>query len=295
MVAWFIPPEWLRATDSPPRTILEAAHFTAALAAREDHHIAHSNIPLIIHQTWKNTQVESWTESIAEGVEKWLTYATRGGNESMAYFLWLDEGCEGVVESEPSIRDMVEALPLKVEKSDVFRVLVLNLIGGVVSLPFFLLLLSSFFFLLSSFFFLLSSFFFLLSSFFFLWGNTAKWHNGNSTVLPPSLLFTPPLERSEPGGLGACPHKKDRRGAKDAPLALRGRLPSRPSFSPFPQASTNTTPVTVRRHRHAPPPRPRPPGAPPRPPPRDRPPHNPRLRPPLKPHAHLPLVGDRRR
>jgi hypothetical protein len=143
MVAWFIPPEWLRSTDSPPRTILEAAHFTASLAAREDHHIAHSNIPLIIHQTWKNTQVDTWTESIAEGVEKWLTYATRGGNESMAYFLWLDEGCEGVVESEPSIRDMVEALPLKVEKSDVFRVLVLNLIGGVVSLPFFFLFLLS--------------------------------------------------------------------------------------------------------------------------------------------------------
>jgi hypothetical protein len=199
MVAWFIPPEWLRATDSPPRTILEAAHFTAALAAREDHHIAHSNIPLIIHQTWKNTQVESWTESIAEGVEKWLTYATRGGNESMAYFLWLDEGCEGVVESEPSIRDMVEALPLKVEKSDVFRVLVLNLIGGVVSLPFFLLLLSSFFFLLSSFFFLLSSFF----------GGILR--NGTTETLQfYPLLFSSPLLSSaaSPGVWGLAPIKK---------------------------------------------------------------------------------------
>ena len=180
MIAWFIPPEWLRATDSPPRTILEAAHFTAALAAREDHHIAHSNIPLIIHQTWKNTQVESWTESIAEGVEKWLTYATRGGNESMAYFLWLDEGCEGVVESEPSIRDMVEALPLKVEKSDVFRVLVLNLIGGVVSLPFF--------------------FFFLLSL-----GDTAKWHNGNSTVSPPLSSSHPSSRAQRARGFGGLP------------------------------------------------------------------------------------------
>ena len=79
--------------------------------------------------------MDTWKPDIIEGVEQWLTYATAAGNASMAYFLWLDEGCKQlIVESEPDIVEYVDALPLKVEKSDVFRVLVLNSIGGVVSL-----------------------------------------------------------------------------------------------------------------------------------------------------------------
>ena len=67
-------------------------------------------------------------------MEKWLGYATAEGNASMAYFFWLDNGCKQLIaESEPQIVDIVEALPLQVEKSDIFRVLVLNSIGGIVS------------------------------------------------------------------------------------------------------------------------------------------------------------------
>jgi mannosyltransferase OCH1-like enzyme len=78
--------------------------------------------------------VDTWGPDIIEGVEQWLTYATAAGSSSMAYFLWLDEGCRQlVVKSEPSIVTYIDALPLKVEKSDVFRVLVLNTIGGIVS------------------------------------------------------------------------------------------------------------------------------------------------------------------
>jgi mannosyltransferase OCH1-like enzyme len=133
-IAWYIPPDWINPSETPPETILDAAHFTARLAAEASHTIPYSEIPLIIHQTWKDTDVDTWKPDILEGVEQWLTYATAAGNGSMAYFLWLDEGCKQlIVESEPDIVDYVDALPLKVEKSDVFRVLVLNSIGGVVS------------------------------------------------------------------------------------------------------------------------------------------------------------------
>jgi mannosyltransferase OCH1-like enzyme len=78
--------------------------------------------------------VGTWEPDIIEGVEQWLTYATAAGNSSMAYFLWLDEGCQQlVVKSEPNIVEYIDALPLKVEKSDVFRVMALNTIGGIVS------------------------------------------------------------------------------------------------------------------------------------------------------------------
>jgi hypothetical protein len=134
LLAWYIPPDWIKPSDHIPETIFEAAQFTARLAADGSHTIPYSNIPLIIHQTWKDTDVDTWEPDIIEGVEQWLTYAAAAGNASLAYFLWLDEGCRQlVVESEPNIVEYIDALPLKVEKSDVFRVLVLNTIGGVVS------------------------------------------------------------------------------------------------------------------------------------------------------------------
>jgi len=47
----------------------------------------------------------------------------------------LDDGCRDLVRGmQPDLVDYVDAMPLMVEKSDVFRVLVVNLIGGVVSL-----------------------------------------------------------------------------------------------------------------------------------------------------------------
>lgn len=104
------------------------------LAVAGNHNIPYSKIPLIIHQTWKDTDLVTWKPDILEGVEKWLTYATAAGNESMAYFLWLDEGCKELVsELQPDLVEYVDAMPLMVEKSDVFRILVVKLIGGVVS------------------------------------------------------------------------------------------------------------------------------------------------------------------
>jgi hypothetical protein len=132
--AWYIPPEWLEPSEEAPRNILEAAQLAQRLATKGNHHIPYSKIPLIIHQTWKDTNLVTWKPDILEGVEQWLTYATAAGNQSMAYFLWLDDGCRDLVRGmRPDLVDYVDAMPLMVEKSDVFRVLVVNLIGGVVS------------------------------------------------------------------------------------------------------------------------------------------------------------------
>jgi hypothetical protein len=132
--AWYIPPEWLNPSDPAPRNILEAAQLAQRLAAEGSHNIPYSKIPLIVHQTWKDTDLVTWKPEVLEGVEKWLTYATAPGNESMAYFLWLDEGCKQLISGlQPDLVEYVDALPLMVEKSDIFRVLMVKLIGGVVS------------------------------------------------------------------------------------------------------------------------------------------------------------------
>lgn len=79
-----------------------------------------------------DTRVDAWTDEMAIGVEKWLTYATQEGNSSMAYFWWLDDGCKQLIdETAPEIAHMVDALPQMVEKSDIFRIVVTNSIGGV--------------------------------------------------------------------------------------------------------------------------------------------------------------------
>jgi hypothetical protein len=52
----------------------------------------------------------------------------------MAYFLWLDSACRDTIsKSQPTIAPMVDALPLVVERSDVFRIVVLHTYGGVYS------------------------------------------------------------------------------------------------------------------------------------------------------------------
>ncbi|KAE9368381.1 glycosyltransferase family 32 protein [Stipitochalara longipes BDJ] len=130
--AWYIPPEWLEPSEEAPRNIFEAAQLAQRLAVKGNRNIPYSKVPLIIHQTWKDTNLVTWKPDILEGVERWLTYATATGNQSMAYFLWLDDGCKDLISGmQPDLVDYVDVMPLMVEKSDVFRVLVVNLIGGV--------------------------------------------------------------------------------------------------------------------------------------------------------------------
>lgn len=118
--------------DNPPKNILEAAQLAYKLANNSARTIPHSSIPLIVHQTWMDTKVDTWPDEMAAGVEKWLSYATMDGSQSMAYFWWLDDGCKQLIDqTAPAIADMVDALPQMVEKSDIFRIVVTNSIGGV--------------------------------------------------------------------------------------------------------------------------------------------------------------------
>lgn len=128
---WYIPPSWLNEMDREPTTILEAAQLAQSKAMAENHTIPYSTIPLIVHQTWKDTRLDTWAPDIAGGVEQWLTYAM-ADNGSMAYFLWLDNGCAQLIhEADPSLEAGLAALPLPVMRSDVFRVVVVNEIGGI--------------------------------------------------------------------------------------------------------------------------------------------------------------------
>lgn len=56
------------------------------------------------------------------------------GNEGMAYFLWLDEACDELVEqAEPDLLRAYNGVPVPVERFDICRIVVLKWFGGVVS------------------------------------------------------------------------------------------------------------------------------------------------------------------
>lgn len=136
LTVWYIPKEWRKDSDPPSTTILEAARLASKRAAELEQTIPHSSIPLIVHQTWMNTKIDEWAPDLVEGVERWLEYAMAEGKGSMAYFLWLDDGCDQLFTSAvPNLVDALNALPLPVERSDVFRIVVANNIGGIVSPP----------------------------------------------------------------------------------------------------------------------------------------------------------------
>lgn len=128
------PHEWRRESDPPITTILQAAHFASSRAAELSRTIPYSDIPLIIHQIWLGTTIDQWAPDLVGGVEQWLEFATVEGKESMAYFLWLGDGCDQLIaDVEPELVDILKALPMPVERADVFRVVVANSIGGIVS------------------------------------------------------------------------------------------------------------------------------------------------------------------
>ncbi|OGM48005.1 glycosyl transferase [Aspergillus bombycis] len=128
--AWHIPEEWMEDRASRPETIVDAAKLAtqrASLSAQRK--IPHSEIPLIVHQTWKNTQVGTWSPLMRQSATRWLEAVEEG---RMAYFLWDDEGVAQFVKYfEPELEEQFYSLPSNVERSDVFRVLVAKWIGGI--------------------------------------------------------------------------------------------------------------------------------------------------------------------
>ena len=96
-----------------------------------------TSIPSVIHQTWKSTDATGFPSKSLDGIEKWLEYAVLG-ETSMAYFMWDDKGARSLLRSVdsspvPSSVEVADILPKKVEVADLFRVVVCNTIGGVVS------------------------------------------------------------------------------------------------------------------------------------------------------------------
>ena len=88
---------------------------------------------MVLHQTWKNRRIDTWSELLRTSVEKWLEYVV---SDDMAYFFWDDDGVARLLEEfEPDFVDFFDSLPANVERSDVFRVLVLKWFGGIVSIP----------------------------------------------------------------------------------------------------------------------------------------------------------------
>ncbi|GLA66369.1 hypothetical protein AtubIFM54640_008576 [Aspergillus tubingensis] len=126
--AWYIPPTWTNGTRQHPENIVDAAERVLRLAQTTERQIPHSSIPMIVHQTWKSTRVDTWPHVLQQSTEKWL----RTVDEQMAYFLWDDDGIRQFIRRfEPEREKQFYALPSHVERSDVFRILVSKWIGGV--------------------------------------------------------------------------------------------------------------------------------------------------------------------
>ncbi|KAI1613217.1 putative glycosyl transferase [Exophiala viscosa] len=127
--AWYIPPHWLSHSDVHPENIVDAALLASQAANTKGRLMDHSNIPLIMHQTWKDRHVDTWTDLLRNSVEKWLTYVVA---DDMAYFFWEDEGIlQFLEEFEPEfVQDFIN-LPANVERTDVFRILVVKWFGGI--------------------------------------------------------------------------------------------------------------------------------------------------------------------
>ncbi|KAH7259450.1 uncharacterized protein BKA55DRAFT_724567 [Fusarium redolens] len=132
--AWHIPPYWADVHGKQPQNILDAARIASqsALSTRE-RQIPFSNIPLLVHQTWKTTAADGWNPKILPWVELWLEDSIeveRG--PAMAYFFWDDTGMRALVkEFEKDFLERYDSLLTPVEQSDVFRILVCKHFGGI--------------------------------------------------------------------------------------------------------------------------------------------------------------------
>ncbi|KAJ3293238.1 hypothetical protein HK104_004635 [Borealophlyctis nickersoniae] len=149
--SWHIPSSWLYNASLPanltihPQTIYEAAHLASYLATSSpDRQVPHTNIPLIIHQTYKTTDPRKWPKLVLDCVASWILASylprDRTGEEAVpdqysqvaAYFMWDDEGMDSAVRMLwPEGYQTYLSLPANVMRADVFRIFVLRWFGGV--------------------------------------------------------------------------------------------------------------------------------------------------------------------
>lgn len=133
--AWYIPPQWDDGIEEPPQTILDAARIASQSAlSRKERQIPFSNIPFIVHQTWKTTAVRSWNRQVLPFVELWLKASINVDfGPAMAYLFWDDIGMRALVEEyERDFLETYDSTLTPVERSDVFRILVCKHFGGIV-------------------------------------------------------------------------------------------------------------------------------------------------------------------
>ncbi|KAL4914552.1 hypothetical protein BDW62DRAFT_204444 [Aspergillus aurantiobrunneus] len=128
--AWRLPQEWTQGSPAPFDTVVDAAKLALNKSSTEPQgKIPHSSIPRIIHQTWKDTQLETWPQAYRDSAEKWLAVVEEG---DIPYLFWDDVGVAQFMRHfEPDFEADFYALPSNVERSDVFRILVCKWIGGV--------------------------------------------------------------------------------------------------------------------------------------------------------------------
>jgi mannosyltransferase OCH1-like enzyme len=115
-----------------PTTMIEAARLVSQLTNTNgtSRFISNTEIPLIVHQTWKDTKTETWPDLLRDSVQEWLVDVME---TPMAYFLWDDDGIMQFLEEyEPDFIEHFSALARMVEKSDIFRIMVVKYIGGIV-------------------------------------------------------------------------------------------------------------------------------------------------------------------
>ena len=149
-IGWYIPDEWYEALPNAfpdlhkyqdlrnPREPAEAAQQALDIALRKKLFINGTNIPLIVHQTWKDCDSDTWTDRLRVSAESWLEAATGESTTTfdkprMSYIFWDDEGiAKFFALYEPKLAKISAQLPYPVESADIFRVTVLKWFGGVV-------------------------------------------------------------------------------------------------------------------------------------------------------------------
>lgn len=132
--AWYIPPSW-QGNHSEPQTILEAVQFASHAAMLAPHRqIPYSNIPLMVHQKWNDNDLTRLNEDLLAYVEKWVGFSVSANDtfREMAYFWWADDGVAMLVkEKEKDFLHDFQTMFSRVERVDIFRVLVCKWFGGI--------------------------------------------------------------------------------------------------------------------------------------------------------------------
>ncbi|KFG80410.1 glycosyl transferase [Metarhizium anisopliae] len=132
--AWFVPPSW-QGDHPEPENILDAAKFASEAAKLSpQRQVPFSNIPLVVHQKWNDVDLSRLNSHLLGYIERWLEYSVSANDtfREMAYFFWADDGVASLVDRyEPDFVQDFETMFSRVEKVDIFRVLVCKWFGGI--------------------------------------------------------------------------------------------------------------------------------------------------------------------